>query len=373
MAALLALLAKEWLGHYLRHPPQLATDDRSQTFAHQEKLALMKQWYGLEIIDLIPVLLHLSLFVFGAGLVVYLWNTCLAVALVVLGVFAATNLFYFGTAILAASIGTTPFVTRISRYLRFFILRFQHRPNNKGQNPSDLDVEKAERPSQRPNESGHHPANSSHQASETRPGPESNDTRPNRALKPLEDDATILVPSLLKIYDELGDRVLDALIEAISTMHFHWELVPFRSNPTLRLTDSGGQRPVFLRSLDVDRAAGCKEEHHQSVQLVRVAIRRLTQIAHIYNHHHVLARGNPNIDLYAEVLANLCTYISSRSAGWSDWTSDETVGFLHGLLVIFGTVIDEFIRDQSLTRLLPCWIRFGATVIIFLLQIHVQA
>ncbi|KAG8758432.1 hypothetical protein FRC11_003698 [Ceratobasidium sp. 423] len=98
IAALLCLLAKEWLKHYEYHP---SNSSLSFILEHQKKLDAMKRWYGFEIIDSVPILLHIALFLFGAGLVVHLWRLNLAVSLVILAIFAIVVLFYIITTVLA--------------------------------------------------------------------------------------------------------------------------------------------------------------------------------------------------------------------------------------------------------------------------------
>ncbi|CAE7228861.1 unnamed protein product [Rhizoctonia solani] len=114
-AALIAMLAKEWMIAYLAFRPRSA---RRRAFIRQSRLQGLEDWWALHIIDLLPTLLHASLLLFSVGLVIYLWNYDVAVAAVLTGVIGLTLLFYIITGILGAVYEFCPFITEVSGYTR---------------------------------------------------------------------------------------------------------------------------------------------------------------------------------------------------------------------------------------------------------------
>ncbi|KAG9085402.1 hypothetical protein FRC06_003629 [Ceratobasidium sp. 370] len=114
-AALVAMLAKEWLAGFVSstvRPPYAFALQR------QAKFNGLVSWRALYIIALLPTLLHLSLLLFALGLVIYLWSLDEAIA-VLIGVVAGTTLvLYVVTAVLGAIFESCPFVTYISTFMR---------------------------------------------------------------------------------------------------------------------------------------------------------------------------------------------------------------------------------------------------------------
>ncbi|KAG8792876.1 hypothetical protein FRC12_004604 [Ceratobasidium sp. 428] len=117
-AALVAMLAKEWLGSFVTARPRAP---RPYAFLHQAKIQGLIQWKALHIIDILPAMLHISLLLFSLGLVAYLWTLDSGTAIAVVIVTVTTVTFYLGTALLGASIEACPFDTQISKYLRMIL------------------------------------------------------------------------------------------------------------------------------------------------------------------------------------------------------------------------------------------------------------
>ncbi|KAG8772486.1 hypothetical protein FRC12_003055 [Ceratobasidium sp. 428] len=117
-AALVAMLAKEWLGSFIALRPRSAY---KYAFLHQTRLQGLIGWKALHIIDLLPAMLHLSLLLFSLGLVVYLWTLDSGTAIAVVTVTTITALFYLGTTLLGAIREACPFDTQISKYLRMIL------------------------------------------------------------------------------------------------------------------------------------------------------------------------------------------------------------------------------------------------------------
>ncbi|KAF8602077.1 hypothetical protein BDV93DRAFT_509542 [Ceratobasidium sp. AG-I] len=92
----------EWLTAYLASRPR---PPRSHALLRQARLEGLERWWALHIIALLPSLLHISLFLFAIGLVVYLWTLDTVVVGVIAGIIGITTLFYLVTACLGAVSG----------------------------------------------------------------------------------------------------------------------------------------------------------------------------------------------------------------------------------------------------------------------------
>ncbi|CAE6540195.1 unnamed protein product [Rhizoctonia solani] len=114
-AALIAMLAKEWLASYLATSVR-PTYERS--LARQEQFDGLIAWHTLTIISFLPSLLHLSLLLFSLGLVVYLWALDTGIAVVVAIITGLTVVFYLATLVCGVAFDPCPFVTQLSKYIR---------------------------------------------------------------------------------------------------------------------------------------------------------------------------------------------------------------------------------------------------------------
>ncbi|KAG8734706.1 hypothetical protein FRC10_011520 [Ceratobasidium sp. 414] len=114
-AALVAMLAKEWLTAFTASRPRPAL---AHALLHQERLQGLVRWRALHLVDFLPTMLHLSLLLFFLGLAIYLWILDSGIAVAVVIIAGLTLLFYVGTALFGALNQSCPFVTQISKYLR---------------------------------------------------------------------------------------------------------------------------------------------------------------------------------------------------------------------------------------------------------------
>jgi hypothetical protein len=130
-AALLAMTTKEWLDAFITSHKRAPHD-----FAlhRQARFDAFQWWRTPHIMDVLPTLLHLSLVLFSLGLVVYLWLLDRTISIVLAVIIGATALLYVGTILLATFYDDCPFVTRISRYLRFAIDAYTNRVRSSHKN-----------------------------------------------------------------------------------------------------------------------------------------------------------------------------------------------------------------------------------------------
>ncbi|KAG8699193.1 hypothetical protein FRC09_006769 [Ceratobasidium sp. 395] len=113
-AALVAMLAKEWLGSFLSSRPR---SPHKYALSRHMKSQGLARWKAVHIIDLLPTLLHFSLLLFSLGLVTYLWTLDSGAAIAVAIVTTTTALFYLVTAVLGATRTNCPFDTQVSKYI----------------------------------------------------------------------------------------------------------------------------------------------------------------------------------------------------------------------------------------------------------------
>lgn len=110
-AALIAVLGKDWIASYVARP---LCNDRQWAELRTFRLAGVKKWRMGDVIAAASVLLHLSLFLFGAGLVVFLWPIDRPTALVGLVLLSIAVLVYFGTALSSLFWESSPYRSRLT-------------------------------------------------------------------------------------------------------------------------------------------------------------------------------------------------------------------------------------------------------------------
>lgn len=115
LAAFLAMLGKQWLNRYARHQGGSAAERCED---RQRKLNGLQRWPFRIVIESLPVLLQLSLLLFGAALSRLLWDVNRVVASVVVG-FTAYGILFYAFIVLAGTLSyECPFQTPLSLILR---------------------------------------------------------------------------------------------------------------------------------------------------------------------------------------------------------------------------------------------------------------
>ncbi|KAF8603252.1 hypothetical protein BDV93DRAFT_409248, partial [Ceratobasidium sp. AG-I] len=88
---LIAMLAKEWCHLFMAGRDGNMHD---QARKRQQRLEGLKRWHMEAVIPVLPTLMHLSLFLFAAGLCIYLWNIHAGVAIPVILISVAAGVLY---------------------------------------------------------------------------------------------------------------------------------------------------------------------------------------------------------------------------------------------------------------------------------------
>ncbi|KAF8749208.1 hypothetical protein RHS01_10265 [Rhizoctonia solani] len=114
-AAMVAMLAKEWLSWFLTYTTK---DPHKYALQRQLRFEALKSWRALLLIDLLPTLLHFSLLLFTGGLIVRLWLIDTIVAIIITVTSGAVALSYLTATILGACYELCPYKGRMSKYIR---------------------------------------------------------------------------------------------------------------------------------------------------------------------------------------------------------------------------------------------------------------
>ncbi|KAG8986257.1 hypothetical protein FRB94_004475 [Tulasnella sp. JGI-2019a] len=116
LAAAGAVLARQWLQYYERVGK--TGPIREQAMRRTEKYLGAQSWGLTHVVEALPTFLILSIALFAAGLLDYLWAVDLAVAMVSLAFFVVGFLFYGFTVIAGTMTRSCPFQTSLSTFLR---------------------------------------------------------------------------------------------------------------------------------------------------------------------------------------------------------------------------------------------------------------
>ena len=117
LAALLAMLGKQWLNRYDSSDMRGSAIERSHN--RQRKLDGIVTWYFDYVLESLPLMLQAALLLLGCALSRYLWEVSAPVAYVLLGVTSFGVLFYLFIVIAAAASESCPYQTPASIAFRY--------------------------------------------------------------------------------------------------------------------------------------------------------------------------------------------------------------------------------------------------------------
>lgn len=119
-AAFLAMLGKQWLTRYASTHVRGSDIEHSQS--RQRKLDGIVIWYFDYVIESLPWMLQVALFLLGCALSRYLWEIDITIASVVLGATSLGVLFYLFIVAAGTAIANCLYQTPMSRILRYLWL-----------------------------------------------------------------------------------------------------------------------------------------------------------------------------------------------------------------------------------------------------------
>lgn len=111
-AALGAMLGKQWLGHYA-HISEKGTAEH-RCIDRQRKFVGLETWHFHAVLECLPSLLQMSLFLFIIGLAAYLWNQQRTISAVLIAAAGITIMFYTFMIISSLLYDDCPFRTPVS-------------------------------------------------------------------------------------------------------------------------------------------------------------------------------------------------------------------------------------------------------------------
>ncbi|KAJ6540828.1 hypothetical protein DFH09DRAFT_1282955, partial [Mycena vulgaris] len=119
LAALLAVLGKQWLMYYSAAGERGTIESRG--LERQRKFDGLQRWKFDTVMQMFPLLLQLSLFLFSAALSVYLWTVHISLAIIVLLSTSGGFLAYFFLLMTSLVSPDSPFQNPIAPFLTMFI------------------------------------------------------------------------------------------------------------------------------------------------------------------------------------------------------------------------------------------------------------
>ncbi|KAK7031859.1 hypothetical protein R3P38DRAFT_2522550, partial [Favolaschia claudopus] len=125
LAALLAVLGKQWLMYYSAAGERGTIETRG--LERQRKLDGLKKWKFEVIMQAFPLLLQFGLFLFAAALSVYLWKIHHVLANIVLGITSGGAIAYVALLSSAILFKDSPFQTPLAQFLRAITPKLQYR------------------------------------------------------------------------------------------------------------------------------------------------------------------------------------------------------------------------------------------------------
>ncbi|KAG8957108.1 hypothetical protein FRC03_010526 [Tulasnella sp. 419] len=119
IAAFGAVTAKQWLNEYANAGHMLPRHKQGQR--RQAKYDGLTSWHFWFVMELLPILLQLSLLLFFAGTIVFLWPMNIKIATMLLGLVVASLAAYVATVLTSIIWPNSPFQTPVSSYLRSLV------------------------------------------------------------------------------------------------------------------------------------------------------------------------------------------------------------------------------------------------------------
>ncbi|KAF7348683.1 hypothetical protein MVEN_01387100 [Mycena venus] len=119
LAALLAVLGKQWLMYYLAAGEHGTIEARG--LERQRKFDGLRRWKFDAVMQIFPLLLQIGLFLFSAALSTYLWRTHVSLAITVLSLTSVGFISYMALLISAITAPDSPFQTPLAPLVAHFI------------------------------------------------------------------------------------------------------------------------------------------------------------------------------------------------------------------------------------------------------------
>ncbi|KAF8971185.1 hypothetical protein BDZ97DRAFT_2039812 [Flammula alnicola] len=118
-AALVSMLAKQWI----QPIPNVSGSPRYRARQRQRRHTQLQNWHVFAVINALPLLLHVALLLFFAGIIVLLWSGDIAITAATFAIVALAYTFYLGSMWMSLIYPDCPYQHPISEQLRLWISR----------------------------------------------------------------------------------------------------------------------------------------------------------------------------------------------------------------------------------------------------------
>lgn len=116
-AALVSMLSKQWI----QSIPNVSGSPRHRARQRQRRHIQMRHWRVSTVISALPLLLHIALLLFFAGVLVLLWSGEVAIMASTFAIVALSYIFYFGSMWMSFIYPDCPYQHPMSEHLRHWV------------------------------------------------------------------------------------------------------------------------------------------------------------------------------------------------------------------------------------------------------------
>ncbi|KZV95950.1 hypothetical protein EXIGLDRAFT_643768 [Exidia glandulosa HHB12029] len=116
--ALLSILAKQWITEYRARNNASAKSPKHWVIRREVYFQALNSWPVAEVVAFLPFLLHLSLFLFFAGVVAFLWTLDKAMGIWIIVLGGSLGVFYAACTLVPLWIPESPTSTPLSKRMR---------------------------------------------------------------------------------------------------------------------------------------------------------------------------------------------------------------------------------------------------------------
>jgi hypothetical protein len=127
------MLAKQWI----QAKPNVSGSPRYRARQRQRRYTQLQDWHVFIVINALPLLLHVALLLFFAGIIVLLWSEDIAIMVATFSIVALAYIFYVGSMWVSLVYPECPYQHPISEQLRLWMAR----PFNASQLQLPMDLE----------------------------------------------------------------------------------------------------------------------------------------------------------------------------------------------------------------------------------------
>ena len=131
--ALVCMLAKQWI----QPLANTSSSPKQRARQRQRRHRQLQTWHVFSVISALPLLLHISLLLFFAGVIILLWSGDIAIMIATFAIVALAYVFYLGSIWMSLAHSDFPYQHPITMQLRHWMAQ---QTRNMPQNSGDLET-----------------------------------------------------------------------------------------------------------------------------------------------------------------------------------------------------------------------------------------